>query len=441
MAILDGLKKYFKMLPPQLTIVNQKAAQIASEIYKAAIKNDSFADNESFNGGYEHRLEKYILYYDIGKYDLPCSELKIDRTSAENEMLANRKTTALFEELFKDAKLIAEEQICKEILYYSLERNESFDGMGFPKCLKGNAISPLGRILAVADYVARKFINGTPKEDLLKKLKLKLGKRFDPEVVLLASDVVEKLYEQAKASLPDENDELRSIQMLYQPVCDAASNKVRENAGAVCLNDPKRGVLMPSFYAAVAERNGRIMDVTKYGFELLFRDMANSKLADAEVSRNFSVGVSVECLLKPSFLIFIKKMIRDFSVNPQRLTFEIDASAIDNNGAKLVSALQEYRELGIKLAIDNYGVDNASLFKLQEMEFDVIKIDKSFIDRICDNRKTYEVVKNIIKMARDLGVDVVAKGVDNAQQKSFLLDLNCFYMQGRLFGESECFSI
>lgn len=441
MAILDGLKKYFKMLPEQLTIVNRKAAQIANEIYKAAIENNSFADEDSFNGGYDQRLEKYILYYDLGKCELPCSEIKIDRTSVDNEMLANRKTASIFEELFNGTKLTAEEQICKEILYYSLERNESFDGMGFPKCLKGKAISPLGRILAVSDYVARKFINGTSKDVLLKKLKLKLGKRFDPEVVLLAGGVVEQLYEQERSALPDETDELRSIQMLYQPVCDAASNKIRENAGVVCLNDPKRGVLMPSFYAAVAERNGRIMDITKYGFELLFRDMSNSKLAGDEVSRNFSVGVSLECLVKPSFLIFIKKMIRDFSVNPQRLTFELDASAIDNSDGKLLGALQSYRELGIKLAIDNYGVDNASLFKLQDMEFDVIKIDRSFIDKICDNRKTYEIVKNIIKMAQDLGVDVVAKGVDTTQQRSYLLDLNCFYMQGRLFGEPEYFSI
>ena len=103
--------------------------------------------------------------------------------------------------------------------------------------------------------------------------------------------------------------------------------------------------------------------------------------------------------------------------------------------------MQGYRELGIKLAIDNYGVDNESLFNLQDIEFDIIKIDRSFIDKICDNQKTYEIVKNIIKMARDLNVDVIAKGVDNTQQKEYLLDLKCFYMQGRLFGEPEYFSI
>ena len=79
--------------------------------------------------------------------------------------------------------------------------------------------------------------------------------------------------------------------------------------------------------------------------------------------------------------------------------------------------------------------------KLQDLEFDVIKIDRSFIDRICDNRKTYEIVKNIIKMAQDLNIAVVAKGVDNEQQKAFLLDLACLYMQGRLFGEPEYFTI
>lgn len=441
MAVLDGLKKYFKMLPPQLTIVNVKAAQIASEIYKAAIENNSFSDNDAFNDGYDHRLEKYIVYYDIGKCDLPCADIKINHTAAETEILANRKTMAILEELFKVTKLTAEEQICKEILYYAIERNEQFDGMGFPNCLKGNAISPIGRILCVSDYIARKFIDGTSKDELLKKLKLKLGKKFDPEVVLLANAVVEALYERERSAVSEDIEEFRSIQMLYSPVCDAASNKIKENAGSICLNDPKRGVLLPSFYASVAERNGRIMDITKYGFELLFEDMAKSKFADSDASRSFSVGVSVECLSKPSFLTFVKKLIRDYSVNPQRLILELDASDIDMKDMKLLEGLNGYRKLGIRLAIDNYGVDNASLFKLQDIDFDVIKIDRSFIDKICDNRKTYEIVKNIIKMAEDLNVDVIAKGVDNAQQKAYLLDLNCFYMQGRLFGEPECFSV
>ena len=441
MAILDGLKKHFKLLPAQLTIVNKKAAQIASEIYKAAIAEATFAENESFNDSYEHRLEKYIVYYDIGKCEVPCSDIKIDHTASEIEMMANRKTMALLEEIFKTDKLTGEERICKEILYYAIQRNEQFDGMGFPNCLKGNDISPIGRILCVADYIAGKFIDGTPKDDLLKMLKLRLGKRFDPEVVLLAGPVVEQLYEQERVAVPENIEEFRSIQMLYQPVCDAAGNVEREHAGFICLNDPKKGVLMPSFYSPIAERNGRIMDITKYGFELLFQDMANSKLADPTVSRNFSVGVSVECLSKASFLIFVKKMIRDFSVNPQRLTFEINASDIDMNDGKLPEILQGYRELGIKLAIDNYGVDNASLFKLQDMEFDVIKIDRSFIDKICDNRKTYEIVKNMVKMAQDLKITVIAKGVDNEQQKALLLDLTCFYMQGRLFGEPAYFTI
>ena len=441
MAILDGLKKYFKLLPAQLTTVNKKAAQIAGEIYKAAIENNSFADNESFNPNYAHRLEKYIVYYDIGKCELPCSEIKINRTSTENEMLANRKTMALLEEIFKDAKLTGEEQICKEILYYAIERNEQYDGLGFPKCLKGNAISPIGRILCVAEYVARKMIDCNGKDELIKKLKLKLGKKFDPEVVTLAIGVVENLYEQERAALPEATEELRSIQMLYQPVCDGTSDLVKENAGFICLNDPKQGVVMPSFYGPIAERNGRIMDVTKYGFEMLFQDMANTKLAGSRVSRNFTVGVSAECLSKASFLIFLKKLIRDYAVNPQRLTFEIDASAFDMADPKLLESLNGYRELGIKLAIDNYGVDNASMVKLQDIEFDVIKIDRSFIDKICVNRKTYEIVKNIIKMAEDLNLTVVAKGVDNTQQKALLLELGCFYMQGRVFGEPEILTI
>ncbi|MBQ3215675.1 MAG: EAL domain-containing protein, partial [Oscillospiraceae bacterium] len=131
----------------------------------------------------------------------------------------------------------------------------------------------------------------------------------------------------------------------------------------------------------------------------------------------------------------------DYYVNPQKLTIEIDATALDLYDAKLAETLKGYKELGFKLAIDNYGVDNASLLKLQEMEFDTIKIGNGFIDKICENRKTYEIVKNIIKMARDLNIGIVAKGVDTTQQKEYLLDLKCLYMQGRVFGEPGYLSI
>lgn len=441
MAILDELKKYFKLLPAQLTIVNKKAAQIACEIYQAAVENNTFADHEAFHADYASKIEKYIVYYDIGKCVLACSDIKINRITTENEMTATRKFMTILDELYKSAKLSAEEQICKDILYGALQKNEQFDGLGFPQCLKGNNIDPIGRILAVAEYVARKYIDGNEKNSLIKKLKQKVGKRFDPDVVTLAIGVIEQLYERERPAISEEIQEFRSIQMLYQPVCDATSNMVKEHAGFVVLNDQKRGILLPAFYGPIAERNGRIMDITKYGFECLFQDMANSKFGGPDFPRTFSVGVSTECLTKSSFLIYIKKLIRDFYVNPQKLTFEIDASSIDVNDAKLAEALKGYKELGIKLAIDNYGVDHASLTKLQDMEFDVIKLDRSFIDKICDNRKTYEIVKNIIKMAEDLGVTVVAKGVDSAQQKAVLLELNCLYMQGRLFGEPDYLSI
>lgn len=441
MAILDGLKKYYKMLPVQLTIINKKAAQIATEIYKVAVENNSFADNEKFNPDYGNKLEKYIIYYDIGKCELPCCDIKIKHGVKETEIIGNRKTIALIEELFKDAKLTAEEEIAKEILYYALEKNEQFDGLGFPRCLKGTAISPLGRILNVADYIARLYVHGTHKDAVIKKLKLKIGKKFDPDVATMAIGVIERLYEQERAAIPLLTDEFRSVQMLYQPICEGTSGIVKEHEAFICLNDEKRGILMPAFYLPVAEKYGRIMDITKYGFEFLFQDMANIKHADPAVPRSFSVQVSMECLLKSSFMNFLKKMIRDFSVNPQNLTFELDAAAIQVGDAKLAECLSAYRELGIKFAIDNYGVDNASLMKLQEIEADFLKIDRSFIDQICENRKTYEIVKNIIKMADDLHIGVVAKGVDSNQQQAVLLELKCLYMQGRVFGEPEYLSI
>lgn len=424
-----------------MAVVNKKAAQIAYEIYKAAVENNTFTGHEAFNGDYGNRLEKYVVYYDIGKYDFPSSEIKIKHGALETEIAANRKTIEILERLFKSKKLSAEEQICKEILYYAIDKNEQYDGLGFPRCLKGVNISPIGRILNVADYVARLFVSCTAKDELIKRMKRKIGRKFDPDVVSLAVDVVERLYEQEKAAIPEPTEEFRSIQMMYQPICEGTNGIHKEYEAFICLNDEKLGILMPAFYFPVAEKNDRIMNIAKYGFEFLFQDMVNSKHRDADLPRTYSVQVSTACLSKANFLTFVKKLIRDFSINPQNLTFEVDASSINLYDAALAENLKAYRDMGIKLAIDNYGIDNASLLKLQEIEADFIKIDRSFIDQICTNRKTYEIVKNIIKMAEDLKIDVVAKGVDTNQQRELLLEMKCLYMQGNVFGEPEYFSI
>ena len=441
MAIVDQLKKYYKQLPVQLVIVNQKAAQIAAELYNAAVESGIFADREDFNSSYGPKLEKYILYYDIGKYELACSDIKINKTTTDNELLANRKFMAILEGFSKLPKLTAEDQICKEILYYATQKNERYDGMGFPQCLKGASISPLGRILSIAEYIARKYIDGNAKDQLIAKMKLKIGKKFDPDVVVLAIGVVEELYRRERALIPEPTEEFRSIQMLYQPVCDASGNVVQHNAGFICLNDKKQGTVMPAVYVPVAEKNARMMDITKFGFEYLFYEMACSKFAPAEYARTFSVHVSMECLSKVSFVAFVKKLVRDYAVNPQRLIFDIDATTLDTSNTQVIENLKSFRELGIKLAMDRYGVDQGSLAKLQDLEFDIIKIDRTFIDQIVSNRKTYEIVKNMIKMAKDLQITVVALGVDTDQQKDLLLDLKCFYMQGKLWGEPEPFAL
>ena len=124
MAVLDKIKKYYKLLPVQLTVVNRKAAQIASEIYKAAVESNAFGDREDFNPTYGDKLEKYILYYDIGKCELHCSDIKINRITVDNEMIASRKNLEILDEVFNDSKLTAEDLICKEILYYAAEKNE-----------------------------------------------------------------------------------------------------------------------------------------------------------------------------------------------------------------------------------------------------------------------------------------------------------------------------
>ena len=115
---------------------------------------------------------------------------------------------------------------------------------------------------------------------------------------------------------------------------------------------------------------------------------------------------------------------------PECLKLEITESVIMNNTEQAIKTVKELREMGVRVSIDDFGTGYSSLSYLHRFPIDTLKVDRSFINRIGLEDEHGEIIQTIIKLAFNLGMDVVAEGVENLEQLNFLKDINCEYGQG-----------
>ena len=134
------------------------------------------------------------------------------------------------------------------------------------------------------------------------------------------------------------------------------------------------------------------------------------------------------------FYDVVSQLIEEYDLQPHRLHIEITESSLIQRHASVNQQLYSLKALGVRLALDDFGTGYASLSYLQEYPFDFIKIDKSFISKIVDNKTQYAIVKAILTLANALNMQVVAEGIETEQQKDLLLKMGCEYGQGYWFG-------
>ena len=134
------------------------------------------------------------------------------------------------------------------------------------------------------------------------------------------------------------------------------------------------------------------------------------------------------------FYDVVSQLIEEYALQPSRVHIEITESSLIQRHANVNQQLYSLKALGVRLALDDFGTGYASLSYLQEYPFDFIKIDKSFISKIVDNKTQYAIVKAILMLANALNMQVVAEGIETEQQKDLLLKMGCEYGQGYWFG-------
>lgn len=218
----------------------------------------------------------------------------------------------------------------------------------------------------------------------------------------------------------------------YQPVVRLQSGGLVGIEALVRWAHPRYGLLPPSRFLLLAEESGSIVGIGRW---ILNEACVQAASWQERYPRSgppllMSVNVSVKQLQDAGFLADVRAAIAASGVDPRTLVFEVTESAIVTERASIARTMMALRTLGIRLAIDDFGAGYSSINYLRYFPFDVLKIDKSFVDTIDEDRK---IVKGIIQLGKALGLTVVAEGVERRQQVDMLMALGCDLGQGYYF--------
>lgn len=224
------------------------------------------------------------------------------------------------------------------------------------------------------------------------------------------------------------------LEPYFQIQIDAFSNKMIGAEALVRWKDPEVGIISPAEFIPLAEEIGLIALIDEWmmqkSFEII-KKLQTQKLFEGKLSLN----LSVKQLERKNFLQKLHKFLEQNDFNPRDLELEVTESQIMQNPEAAISALRSIQNMGISIAIDDFGTGYSSLSYLKRLPIDKLKIDKSFVDDLPTDAEDVAIVKAIIALARSLNINLIAEGVETQEQKSFLLEEGCHYIQGYLYSK------
>lgn len=220
------------------------------------------------------------------------------------------------------------------------------------------------------------------------------------------------------------------LRVVYQPKLDLRTDRIASVEALVRWQHPTRGFLRPDLFIPLAERNDRIAGLTLHVLAQTIADVAQWNADGHAVTA--AVNISAKLLTSDSFIAAVRSMIANSSIDAALLTFEVTESATMSDPEAAVAALLSFRELGISISMDDYGTGQSTLSYLKRLPLNELKIDRSFVQFAHQNRGDGVLVRSTVDLAHDLGLKVVAEGVEDTGCLSFLRGIGCDLVQGYL---------
>jgi len=224
----------------------------------------------------------------------------------------------------------------------------------------------------------------------------------------------------------------REFSLHYQPQIDLRSGSLFALEAFLRWSHPQRGMISPSTFIPVAERNGLIREIGEWVLREACRQM-RSWLDDGYPLMGISVNVSGRHFLHPSFHTLVASVLRESGMEPALLELEITESVCMADPKESVQSLKRLKALGVRLAMDDFGTGYSSLNCLLDFPLDRLKIDRALIRRISQKAPSAVLVDAVIAIAHSLGLRVLAEGVETPEEFAYLKAQGCDDAQGYLF--------
>jgi diguanylate cyclase (GGDEF)-like protein len=230
--------------------------------------------------------------------------------------------------------------------------------------------------------------------------------------------------------------ERQEFRVHYQPIMDLKKGTLDGFEALVRWHHPEQGLLPPAKFIPLAEETGLIVGIGQWVMREACQQLRNwQQQFPLNPPLTMSVNLSTQQLAQPELIDQIQGILQDTSLAPNCLKLEITESAIMAKLDQAISTLQQLKALGLKISIDDFGTGYSSLAYLYQFPIDTLKIDRSFISRMDTDFEHLEIVKTIVQLAWNLGMDVIAEGAETKQQTEQLRMLGCDFGQGYFFSK------
>jgi diguanylate cyclase (GGDEF)-like protein/PAS domain S-box-containing protein len=251
-----------------------------------------------------------------------------------------------------------------------------------------------------------------------------------------------RMQEQLRERLRLEEDINRALErgeffLEYQPVVDLAKRELLGVEALVRWNHPEQGLVMPGAFIAAAEESGQIIELGRWVLTEACRAIKSWRdTVVAGEGLRVAINVSGRHLQHADLVADVRAALESSGLEPGNLVIELTESTIMHNTEVNLERFRELKSLGVRLAIDDFGMGYSSLSYLHRFPIDILKIDRSFVGRLTEQDDGPELARAVVMLGETLGLETVAEGVEHEEQVAKLLELGCVAAQGFLFARS-----
>jgi PAS domain S-box-containing protein len=230
--------------------------------------------------------------------------------------------------------------------------------------------------------------------------------------------------------------ERKEFRVYYQPIIALRTGNISGFEALLRWQRSDNALVSPAEFIGVAEETGLIVSIGKWVLRTACEQARQWHLASPrEVPLTMSVNISARQFLQDDLVTQVEKILRETQVEPKAIKLEITESVTMGDAERTIRVVNELKKLGLRFSIDDFGTGYSSLSYLGRFPMDTLKIDRSFVSNLKSNPENREIIRTIIGLARNLGMDVVAEGTETLEEISYLKTLDCEFAQGYFFSK------